>query len=80
MLNYGVIPGVFYTHLRSPALAGPRGRWKKGRARRTGRKFSFMGNAGQGQFAGDGFVKILADQDTDRILGAHIIGARWRRP
>ena len=34
-----------------------------------------MGNGrAKANFAGDGFVKILADKSTDRILGAHIIG------
>jgi len=34
-----------------------------------------MGNGrAKANFAGDGFVKILADKASDRILGAHIIG------
>ena len=34
-----------------------------------------MGNArAKSYFMGDGFVKLLADEETDRILGAHIIG------
>ena len=34
-----------------------------------------VGNArAKAVFAGDGFVKLLADKDTDRILGCHIIG------
>jgi hypothetical protein len=38
-------------------------------------KFMFMGNGrAKANFATDGFVKILADADTDRILGAHIVG------
>jgi dihydrolipoamide dehydrogenase len=46
----------------------------EGRAYKAG-KFSFMGNGrAKANFAADGFVKILADKDTDRILGAHIIG------
>ena len=45
-----------------------------GRAYKVG-KFPFLGNArAKSHFMGDGFVKILADSDTDRILGAHIIG------
>ena len=47
---------------------------EQGRNYKVG-KFSFMGNGrAKANFAGDGFVKILADKDTDRILGAHIIG------
>ncbi len=46
----------------------------EGRAYKVG-KFSFMGNArAKAIGAGEGFVKILADKATDRILGAHIIG------
>ena len=38
-------------------------------------KFMFMGNGrAKANFAADGFVKIIADKDSDRILGAHIIG------
>ncbi|HPG23127.1 MAG TPA: dihydrolipoyl dehydrogenase, partial [Amaricoccus sp.] len=46
----------------------------EGRAYKVG-KFPFMGNArAKSHFAGDGFVKLLADKETDRLLGAHIIG------
>ena len=38
-------------------------------------KFAFMGNGrAKAVFQGDGFVKLLVDKETDRILGAHIIG------
>ena len=47
---------------------------EQGRAYKVG-KFMFMGNGrAKANFAADGFVKILADKETDRILGAHIIG------
>ncbi|MEO0994212.1 MAG: dihydrolipoyl dehydrogenase, partial [Pseudomonadota bacterium] len=46
----------------------------EGRAYRVG-KFPFLGNGrAKANFATEGFVKILADEATDRILGAHIIG------
>jgi dihydrolipoamide dehydrogenase len=74
-VNYGVIPGVIYTHpevanvgLTEDALK------QEGRAYKVG-KFMFMGNGrAKANFATDGFVKLLADANTDRILGAHIIG------
>ena len=74
-VNYGVIPGVIYTHpevanvgLTEDALI------QEGRAYKVG-KFMFMGNGrAKANFATDGFVKLLADANTDRILGAHIIG------
>ena len=74
-VNYGVIPGVIYTHPEVANVGATEEQLKaEGRAYKVG-KFSFMGNArAKANFAGDGFVKILADKATDRILGAHIIG------
>ncbi|GAA6176504.1 dihydrolipoyl dehydrogenase [Sulfitobacter pacificus] len=74
-VNYGVIPGVIYTHPEVANVGETEATLKEaGRAYKVG-KFSFMGNArAKAVFAGDGFVKILADKETDRILGAHIIG------
>ncbi len=74
-VNYGVIPGVIYTHPEVSSVGETEDSLKAaGRAYKVG-KFSFMGNArAKAVFAGDGFVKILADKTTDRILGAHIIG------
>ena len=49
-------------------------------AKETGRKikvgkFPFMGNArAKALFQADGFVKMIADAETDRVLGCHIIG------
>ena len=74
-VNYGVIPGVIYTWPEVAAVGETEQTLKAaGRAYRAG-KFMFMGNArAKANFAAEGFVKILADKDTDRILGAHIIG------
>jgi dihydrolipoamide dehydrogenase len=74
-VNYGVIPGVIYTHPEVANVGETEETLKdQGRAYKVG-KFSFMGNGrAKANFAGDGFVKILADKETDRILGAHIIG------
>ena len=74
-VNYGVIPGVIYTHPEVANVGETEETLKKeGRAYKVG-KFSFMGNGrAKAVFAGDGFVKILADKETDRILGCHIIG------
>ncbi|MCE2739125.1 MAG: dihydrolipoyl dehydrogenase [Rhodobacter sp.] len=74
-VNYGVIPGVIYT---TPEVANvgktEEGLKAEGRAYKVG-KFSFMGNArAKSVFQGEGFVKLLADRDTDRILGCHLIG------
>jgi dihydrolipoamide dehydrogenase len=74
-VNYDVIPGVIYTHPEVASVGKTEEQLKKeGRAYKVG-KFSFMGNGrAKANFAGDGFVKILADTETDRILGCHIIG------
>ncbi|MBN2906605.1 MAG: dihydrolipoyl dehydrogenase [Rhodobacteraceae bacterium] len=74
-VNYGVIPGVIYTHPEVATVGQTEEQLKEaGRAYKVG-KFSFMGNGrAKANFAADGFVKILADKETDRILGAHIIG------
>jgi dihydrolipoamide dehydrogenase len=74
-VNYGVIPGVIYTHPEVANVGETEESLKEqGRAYKVG-KFSFMGNGrAKAVFAGEGFVKILADKETDRILGAHIIG------
>ncbi|WP_298260552.1 dihydrolipoyl dehydrogenase [uncultured Litoreibacter sp.] len=74
-VNYNVIPGVIYTHPEVANVGLTEEQLKDaGHAYKVG-KFSFMGNGrAKANFAGEGFVKILADKDTDRILGAHIIG------
>ncbi len=74
-VNYDVIPGVIYTHPEVANVGQTEEQLKDaGRAYKVG-KFSFMGNGrAKANFAADGFVKILADKETDRILGAHIIG------
>ncbi|WP_424985904.1 dihydrolipoyl dehydrogenase [Microbulbifer sp. S227A] len=74
-VNYGVIPGVIYTWPEVANVGETEEAVKaSGRAYKVG-KFMFMGNGrAKANFAADGFVKIIADKDTDRILGAHIIG------
>ena len=74
-VNYDVIPGVIYTHPEVANVGQTEAQLKEqGRAYKVG-KFNFMGNGrAKANFAGDGFVKLLADAQTDRILGAHIIG------
>jgi len=74
-VNYGVIPGVVYTWPEVAAVGQTEEELKAaGVAYRVG-KFPFTAN-GRARAMGDtdGFVKILADAETDRILGAHILG------
>jgi dihydrolipoamide dehydrogenase len=74
-VNYNVIPGVVYTMPEVASVGATEEQLKdQGRAYKVG-KFPFMGNArAKAVFQTEGFVKLLADKDTDRILGAHIIG------
>ncbi len=74
-VNYNVIPGVIYTTPEVSNVGATEEQLKEaGRAYKVC-KFPFMGNArAKAVFQGDGFVKILADAATDRILGCHIIG------
>jgi dihydrolipoamide dehydrogenase len=74
-VNYGVIPGVVYTSPEVATVGATEEALKaEGRAYKVG-KFSFMGNArAKAVFQAEGFVKLLADAASDRILGCHIIG------
>lgn len=74
-VNYAVIPGVIYTAPEVATVGKTEEQLKEeGRAYKVG-KFPYMGNArAKAVFQGDGFVKLLADAETDRVLGAHIIG------
>ena len=74
-VNYGVIPGVIYTTPEVASVGQTEEQLKaETRAYKVG-KFPFMGNArAKAVFQAEGFVKILADAQTDRILGCHIIG------
>ncbi len=74
-VNYEVIPGVIYTTPEVASVGKTEEQLKdEGRAYKVG-KFPFMGNArAKAVFQAEGFVKLLADKETDRILGCHIIG------
>lgn len=74
-VNYDVIPGVVYTAPEVASIGKTEEMLKaEGVAYKVG-KFPFTANGRARAIAQtDGFVKILADAKTDRILGAHIIG------
>ena len=74
-LNYDVVPSVIYTHPEIASVGKTEEQLKAdGDAYNVG-LFPFAAN-GRAMAAADtdGFVKIIADAETDRILGAHIIG------
>jgi dihydrolipoamide dehydrogenase len=75
-IDYDAIPAVIYTHPEVGSVGKTEEELKAaGVAYRVG-KFPFTAN-GRARANADteGFVKIIADQKTDRVLGVHIIGA-----
>jgi dihydrolipoamide dehydrogenase len=74
-VNYGVIPGVIYTAPEVASVGQTEEQLKEASRKYKVGKFPFMGNGrAKANFASEGFVKLLADAETDRILGCHIIG------
>lgn len=76
-VNYSVIPSVIFIHPEIAAVGETEDALKqKGVAYAAG-KFPFRAN-GRARTLDDmdGFVKVLADQQTDRVLGVHILGPR----
>ena len=74
-IDYNCIPGVVYTWPEVASVGKTEEQLKvEGIEYKTG-KFPFMANGrARAMNAMDGFVKIIADAKTDRVLGAHIIG------
>lgn len=75
-VNYDIIPGVVYTRPEIACVGRTEAELTAaGIACKSGR-FPFTANArARTNHAADGFVKILADAETDEIYGAHMIGA-----
>jgi dihydrolipoamide dehydrogenase len=75
-VNYDVIPNVVYTAPEIASVGKTEEELKEaGVAYKTG-KFPFTANGrAKVNLQTDGFVKILADARTDRVLGVHIVGA-----
>ena len=75
-INYDAIPGVVYTFPEVASVGKTEEELKEaGIAYKTG-KFPYMANGrARAMAATDGFVKIIADAETDRVLGCHIVGA-----
>jgi len=74
-VNYDVIPGVVYTQPEIASVGATEEELKaKGVAYKSG-KFPFTANGrARAMQHTDGFVKVLADAATDRVLGVHILG------
>jgi len=74
-VNYDTIPGVVYTSPEVASIGKTEEQLKElNKSYKVG-KFSFMANSrAKAIDDAEGFVKILADAETDKVLGAHIIG------
>ncbi|WP_109097555.1 dihydrolipoyl dehydrogenase [Aquimarina sp. AU58] len=76
-IDYNLIPGVVYTWPEVAAVGKTEEELKEAGVKYKSGQFSFRA-LGRSRASGDldGFVKILADEVTDEVLGVHMIGAR----
>ena len=74
-VNYDVIPSVVYTSPEVASVGKTEEELKEAGVKYKVGKFPFMANGrARAMLATDGFVKFLADAETDRVLGCHIVG------
>jgi len=74
-VNYDTIPGVVYTTPEVASIGKTEEQLKELNIKYKVGKFSFMANSrAKAIDDAEGFVKILADEKTDKVLGAHLIG------
>ena len=74
-VNYNTIPGVIYTTPEVASIGQTEEQLKEKNIKYKIGKFSFMANSrAKAIDDSEGFVKILADEKTDKVLGAHLIG------
>ena len=75
-VNYDVIPGVVYTFPEIASVGKTEEELKEAGVAYNAGKFPFTANGrAKANQQTDGFVKILADAKTDRVLGVHIVGS-----
>jgi dihydrolipoamide dehydrogenase len=75
-VNYDVIPNVVYTEPEIASVGKTEEELKQAGVAYKAGKFPFTANGrAKVNLQTDGFVKILADASTDRVLGVHIVGA-----
>lgn len=74
-VNYNTVPGIIYTHPEIATVGLTEEQCKEKGIEFAVGKFPFMANA-RARAIGftEGFVKIVADKKTDRIIGAHMVG------
>ena len=76
-VNYDAIPSVVYTHPEIASVGKTEEELRDSGVKFRKGKFPFMANGRAKAMAdSEGFVKILADEQTDRVLGVHVIGPR----
>ena len=74
-VNYDVIPGVVYTNPEVASVGKTEEELKEAGIAYKAGKFLFLANGrAKANQTTDGFVKVLADATTDRVLGCHIVG------
>ena len=74
-VNYDIIPGVIYTFPEVASIGKTEEQLKDLNIKYKIGKFTFMATSrAKAINETEGFVKILADEKTDKVLGAHIIG------
>ena len=74
-IDYNAIPGIVYTHPEIASVGKTEEQLKEAGIDYKSGKFPFTANSrARCNDDTDGFVKILADATTDRVLGCHIIG------
>ena len=74
-VNYDVIPGVVYASPEIASVGKTEEELKKAGIAYNAGKFPFTANGrARAMLHTDGFVKVLADKATDRVLGVHIVG------
>lgn len=75
-VNYDCIPGVVYTYPEVATVGKSEEDLKAAGVAYNVGKFPFTANGrARANRATDGFVKVLADATTDKVLGVHIVGA-----
>jgi len=74
-VNYDAIPGVIYTYPEVASVGKTEEELKEAGIKYSKGSFPFAANSrARANGSSDGFVKVLADAETDRILGVHIMG------
>ena len=75
-VNYDLIPGVIYTSPEVAVIGKTEEQLQDGNIKYKVGKFPFMANSrAKTVNNAEGFVKILADEKTDKVLGVHMIGS-----